>query len=203
MGPFSIAMLGYWSVFFVSDTIEVHVTWLTSSNMNFSIENSRVTRFWSILKMSLWLVNLECVTFLFCVAVIICQNKKWTFHFQYGLICSSQKCFGGKCLFPKNWGGRWFLINSLWRICFFTRVVWSPMFTPYLGKWSSFFRQSFSVAPPLATWYYFMEEIRRSPVEVGSWNPIIYRVLYIPGGAGFRPSTVILDMTCLSKKPKV
>ena len=29
-----------------------------------------------------------------------------------------------------------------------------------------------------------------APVEVGSWNPIIYRVLYIPGGAGFLPSTV-------------
>ena len=27
-----------------------------------------------------------------------------------------------------------------------------------------------------------LEEIRRSTVEVGSWNPIIYRVLYIPGG---------------------
>ena len=30
-----------------------------------------------------------------------------------------------------------------------------------------------------------MAEIRRSPVEIGSWHPIIYRVLYIPGGAGF------------------
>ena len=47
----------------MSDTIEVHVTCLTSSNMNFSIENSHVTSFLSILKMSLWLVNLECVTF--------------------------------------------------------------------------------------------------------------------------------------------
>ena len=37
-----------------------------------------------------------------------------------------------------------------------------------------------------------MAEIRRSPVEVGSWNPIIYRVLdYIPGGARFQPSTVL------------
>ena len=113
------------------------------------------------------------------------------------------KVFWWKMFVPEKLGGKMVLINSLWRICFFTRVVWSPMFTPYLGKWSSFFRQSFSVAPPLATWYYLMEEIRRSPVEVGSWNPIIYRVLYIPGGAGFRPSTVILDMTCLSKKPKV
>ena len=25
-------------------------------------------------------------------------------------------------------------------------------------------------------------EIQHSPVEVGSWNPIIYKVLYIPGG---------------------
>ena len=31
-------------------------------------------------------------------------------------------------------------------------------------------------------------EIRRSPVEVGSWNPIIYRVLY--SGARFPSSTV-------------
>ena len=29
-----------------------------------------------------------------------------------------------------------------------------------------------------------------SPVEVGSFVPIIYKVLYIPGGAGFLPSTV-------------
>ena len=27
-----------------------------------------------------------------------------------------------------------------------------------------------------------MAEIWRSPVEVGSWNPIIYKDLYIPGG---------------------
>ena len=27
-----------------------------------------------------------------------------------------------------------------------------------------------------------MQEIRRSPVEVGSVYPILYRVLYIPGG---------------------
>ena len=35
-----------------------------------------------------------------------------------------------------------------------------------------------------------MAEIRRSPVEVGSLSTIIYKVLYIPGGAGFQPSTV-------------
>ena len=36
-----------------------------------------------------------------------------------------------------------------------------------------------------------MAEIRRSPVEVGSWNPIIHQVLCIPGGClGFRPATV-------------
>ena len=29
-----------------------------------------------------------------------------------------------------------------------------------------------------------------SPVEVSNWNPIIYMVLYIPGGAGFLPSAV-------------
>ena len=34
-----------------------------------------------------------------------------------------------------------------------------------------------------------MAKIRRSPVEVGIF-PIIYRVSYIPGGAGFKPSTV-------------
>ena len=28
------------------------------------------------------------------------------------------------------------------------------------------------------------------PVEVGSWNPIIYKVFYISGGVGFQPSTV-------------
>ena len=34
-------------------------------------------------------------------------------------------------------------------------------------------------------------EIRRSPVEIGSRNPIIYKVLeYISGGARFQPSTV-------------
>ena len=42
-----------------------------------------------------------------------------------------------------------------------------------------------------------MAEIRRAPVEVGSLSlfyPIIFRVLYIPGGflAGFQPSTVIV-----------
>ena len=38
-----------------------------------------------------------------------------------------------------------------------------------------------------------------APVEVGSWNPIIYRVLYIPGGClGFLPSTVwFLKCCCL------
>ena len=30
-----------------------------------------------------------------------------------------------------------------------------------------------------------------APVEVGSWNPMIYKVLYISGGAGFLPSTVL------------
>jgi len=35
-----------------------------------------------------------------------------------------------------------------------------------------------------------MEEIRRSPVEVGSFFQ--YKVLYIPGGAGFLPSGIVL-----------
>ena len=40
-----------------------------------------------------------------------------------------------------------------------------------------------------------MAEIRRSPVEGTVVFPIIYRVSYIPGGAGFQPSTVeILQM---------
>ena len=39
-----------------------------------------------------------------------------------------------------------------------------------------------------------MEEIRRSPVEVGSEHPLIYRDLY-PGGAGFLPSTLIPAFT--------
>ena len=34
-----------------------------------------------------------------------------------------------------------------------------------------------------------------SQVEVGSGNPIIYRVSYIPGGAGFQPSTVVGSWT--------
>ena len=34
-----------------------------------------------------------------------------------------------------------------------------------------------------------MEEIRRSPVEVGSF--FHYKVLYIPGGAGFLPSGMV------------
>ena len=34
-----------------------------------------------------------------------------------------------------------------------------------------------------------MAEIRGSPVEVVF--PIIYKVSYIPGGAGFQPSTVV------------
>ena len=33
-------------------------------------------------------------------------------------------------------------------------------------------------------------EIRGSPVEVGSFFPLFARVLYIPGTAGFLPSTV-------------
>ena len=43
-------------------------------------------------------------------------------------------------------------------------------------------------------WYVLVDgsEILRSPVEVGSDSPIIYRVLYISGGAGFLPSTVYL-----------
>ena len=32
----------------------------------------------------------------------------------------------------------------------------------------------------------------KQPVEVGS-SPIIYRVFYIPGGAGFLPSTVLFE----------
>ena len=103
----------------------------------------------------------------FCVAIIICQNKKWAFHFQYGLICSSQKCFGGKMFVPEKLGGKMFLINSLWRLFFFTRVVLSSMFTPNLGKWSSFFRPYFSVAPPLATWYCWWKK-SCYPVGVGS-----------------------------------
>ena len=35
-----------------------------------------------------------------------------------------------------------------------------------------------------------MAEIRRLPVEGQVVYPIIYRVSYIPGGAGFQPSTV-------------
>ena len=36
-----------------------------------------------------------------------------------------------------------------------------------------------------------MAEILQAPVEVGSLNPNIYRVSYIPGGClGFQPSTV-------------
>ena len=36
-----------------------------------------------------------------------------------------------------------------------------------------------------------MAEIRRSPVEVGSLSHYLQRVLYIPGGAGILPSTVV------------
>ena len=36
-----------------------------------------------------------------------------------------------------------------------------------------------------------MVQIRRSPVEVGSLSTNIFKVLYIPGGAGFLPSTVL------------
>ena len=52
-----------------------------------------------------------------------------------------------------------------------------------------------------------MAEILRSPVEVGSWNPIIYKVLLstIPGGelAGIsEPSTVSKWLiTMISKAP--
>jgi len=38
--------------------------------------------------------------------------------------------------------------------------------------------------------------IRHSPVGIGSTYPIIYKVLYIPGGAGFLPSTVVLQIPC-------
>ena len=40
----------------------------------------------------------------------------------------------------------------------------------------------------------FMKEIRRSPVDMVNTRKYhtIYRVLYIPGGAGFLPSTVDL-----------
>ena len=34
-----------------------------------------------------------------------------------------------------------------------------------------------------------VQKIRRSPVDMVVY-PIIYRVLYMPGGAGFHPSTV-------------
>ena len=43
--------------------------------------------------------------------------------------------------------------------------------------------------PKKRTFILLMVEIRRPPVEVGSWTPIIYRVSYI-SGAGFEPSTV-------------
>jgi len=36
-----------------------------------------------------------------------------------------------------------------------------------------------------------MEEIRRSPVEVGRLSHYLRWVLYIPGGAGILPSTVV------------
>ena len=43
----------------------------------------------------------------------------------------------------------------------------------------------------------------RKPVEVGSWNPIIYRVLYIPGGClGFLPSTVMYHILAPFSDPK-
>ena len=42
-------------------------------------------------------------------------------------------------------------------------------------------------------------EIRRSPVEVGSY-PSIHRVLYISGGAGFLPSTVVLKVVISSSE---
>ena len=38
---------------------------------------------------------------------------------------------------------------------------------------------------PSANYCWWQPEIRRSPVEVGSWNPIIYEVLYIPHGMKF------------------
>ena len=34
-------------------------------------------------------------------------------------------------------------------------------------------------------------EIRRSPAEVGSLSDYLRRVFYIPGGAGFLPSTML------------
>jgi len=43
-----------------------------------------------------------------------------------------------------------------------------------------------------------MEEIRRSPVEVGGLFHTIYKVLYILGGAGFLPSTVLYITTTSS-----
>ena len=38
-----------------------------------------------------------------------------------------------------------------------------------------------------------MEEIRRSPVEVGSLPQYLQGLDYIPGGAGFLPSTVVIS----------
>ena len=40
----------------------------------------------------------------------------------------------------------------------------------------------------ISIWKYYpllMVQKSSQPDEVGSWNPIIYKVLYIPGGTGF------------------
>ena len=61
------------------------------------------------------------------------------------------------------------------------RMRWPPKFLRHL--WAS--------SRELCLFLRLMVENRRSPVEVGRWNPSIYRVLYIPGGClGFLPSTV-------------
>ena len=42
-----------------------------------------------------------------------------------------------------------------------------------------------------------------APVEIGSWNPIIYGVLYMPGGCfGFLPSTVSWTRSTNFSRPK-
>ena len=52
-----------------------------------------------------------------------------------------------------------------------------------------------------------MAEIRHPPVDIFVGFPIIDRVLYIPGGAGFQPSTVVgkhlskLPYSCMKFDP--
>ena len=81
----------------------------------------------------------------------------------------------------------WSHTFSMWPLCHQSEIVvlLKPHFFPKRGR----FLGGFVSKKQREAILLLMVQKSGYPVEVGSWNPIIYKVLYIPGRAGF-PSTV-------------